>query len=79
MVTRNPDSARFVHLYRGVYPFLYTNERKENWQEDVEERLQVAIKESVELGILKKGDVVITVQGWTRGIGHSNTMRVLIA
>ncbi|OUM51936.1 hypothetical protein BVG19_g1079 [[Candida] boidinii] len=79
MVTRNPDSARFVHLYRGVYPFLYTNETKQNWQEDVEERLQVAIKESTELGILKKGDVVITVQGWTRGIGHSNTMRVLIA
>ncbi|VEU22372.1 DEKNAAC103401 [Brettanomyces naardenensis] len=78
-VTRNPNTARYCNLYRGVYPFLYTAQRDENWPQDVENRIQFAIRNGIELGLLKKGDGVAVIQGHTRGIGHSNTLRVLQA
>ncbi|ABN66599.1 pyruvate kinase [Scheffersomyces stipitis CBS 6054] len=79
MVTRNETSARYSHLYRGVYPFIYTKEKVANWQEDVENRLRWAVSEAIELGIIHKGDSIVTVQGWTRGSGHSNTVRIVQA
>lgn len=79
MVTRNERAARYCHLYRGVYPFVYPNDKVENWQEDVENRLRWAVSEAIDLGIIKKGDSIVTVQGWTRGSGHSNTVRIVQA
>lgn len=79
MVTRNRNSARYCHLYRGVYPFVFEQEKSENWQEDVENRLRWAVHEAVELGMVTKGDSIVTVQGWTRGSGHSNTVRIVQA
>ncbi|CCE83274.1 Piso0_003846 [Millerozyma farinosa CBS 7064] len=79
MVTRNQRAARYCHLYRGVYPFVYTKPKVENWQEDVENRLRWAVSEAIELGIIKKGDNIVTIQGWTRGSGHSNTVRIVQA
>ncbi|ODV79771.1 pyruvate kinase [Suhomyces tanzawaensis NRRL Y-17324] len=79
MVTRNERSARYCHLYRGVYPFIYTKDKVENWQEDVENRLRWAVSEAIDLGIISKGDSIVTVQGWTRGSGHSNTVRIVQA
>jgi len=79
MVTRNPRAARFCHLYRGVYPFVYNEEALENWQEDVEKRLRTGLSEAIKLGILKQGDNAVVIQGSAKGIGHSNTIRVLNA
>ncbi|CDR43326.1 CYFA0S11e04104g1_1 [Cyberlindnera fabianii] len=79
MVTRNERAARFCHLYRGVYPFEYKEPPVENWQEDVEKRLQYGIQDAINLGILKKGDNVVCIQGWTKGSGHSNTVRLIQA
>lgn len=82
MVTRNDASARFSHLYRNVYPFIYPYPRASNaaeWQQDVEARLQWAMDRAVDLGILTKGSTVIAIQGWTGGLGHSNTLRILEA
>lgn len=79
MVTRNGRAARYSHLFRGVYPFIYEKDKVENWQEDVENRLRWAVSEAIELGIIKKGDSIVTVQGWTRGSGHSNTVRIVQA
>ena len=79
MVTRNLEAARYCHLYRGVYPFIYKQEKAENWQEDVENRLRWAVSEAIDLGLIRKGDSIITVQGWTRGSGHSNTVRIVQA
>ena len=79
MVTRNENSAKYSHLYRGVYPFVYKKDRLPNWQEDVESRLRWAVSEAVDLGIIAKGDSIVTVQGWTRGSGHSNTVRIVQA
>jgi pyruvate kinase len=79
MVTRNERAARYCHLYRGVYPFVYPKAKVENWQEDVENRLRWAVSEAIDLGIISKGDSIVTIQGWTRGSGHSNTVRVVQA
>ncbi|KAH3685379.1 hypothetical protein WICPIJ_003664 [Wickerhamomyces pijperi] len=79
MVTRNPRAARASHLYRGVYPFEYTAEAKAEWVDDVEARLQFGVQEAISLGILSKGDEVVTIQGWTSGSGHSNTVRLIQA
>lgn len=77
MVTRNDRSTRFCHLYRGVYPFPYTGVYEENWIQDVQNRVDYAIEEALKLNIFKKGDTVVIIQGHQRGVGHSNTMRVV--
>lgn len=79
MVTRSDRAARYSHLYRGVYPFIYPKGKIDNWQEDVESRLRWTVSEAIELGIIKKGDSIVTIQGWTRGSGHSNTIRIVQA
>lgn len=81
MVTRNPKAARYSHLYRGIYPFLFPEPKpdftKENWQVDVDRRLRWGMERAEELGILRKGDTIIAVQGWRGGLGHTNTLRIL--
>ncbi|CCH58245.1 hypothetical protein TBLA_0A04510 [Henningerozyma blattae CBS 6284] len=78
MVTRNPRAARFSHLYRGIYPYVFEGAEKADWTEDVEARLNFGIEQGKEAGMLKKGDVVVTVQGFKKGTGHSNTMRLIV-
>ena len=78
-ITRNPACSRFMHLCRGVYPFLYPEPRPEDallWQEDVDARLKWGMNHAKELGLLGPGDSVIAIQGWRGGLGNSNTMRV---
>ena len=83
MVTRNATASRYSHLYRGVYPFHYDEEKPDfkttPWQEDVDNRLKWGIKNAIALGVLNKGDAVICVQGWRGGLGHTNTLRVVPA
>ena len=83
MVTRNATASRYSHLYRGVYPFLFDEAKpdfnKEPWQEDVDRRLKWGIMNAIKLGVLKKGDLVVCVQGWRGGMGHTNTIRVVPA
>ncbi|SPO19800.1 probable pyruvate kinase [Ustilago trichophora] len=79
-ITRNPHTARDVHLYRGCYPFLYPHPRPEDnskWQEDVDNRIKYGLAEALALGIIEKGDVVITLQGWRAQSGSTNTIRIL--
>ncbi|CAN6613162.1 pyruvate kinase 2 [Trichomonascus vanleenenianus] len=80
MVTRNANTARFSHLYRGVFPFVYSEPKPTSsgeWQEDVEKRLQWGMDQAKAMGILNKGETVIVIQGWTGGFGHTNTLRIL--
>lgn len=76
LVTRNPNTARSAHLYRGVFPFYYEKPRRDDWTKDVQTRLNFGIDKAKELHILKDGDTVITVQGFMQGIGHSNTLQI---
>ncbi|TVY86435.1 Pyruvate kinase [Lachnellula willkommii] len=73
MVTRSASASRFAHLYRGVYPFYFAEEKpdfsKVNWQEDVDRRIKWGITEALKLKVLTQGETVIVVQGWKGGMG----------
>lgn len=83
MVSRNGSACRYSHLYRGVWPFHYDEEKpdfkEQPWQEDVDKRLKWGISNAIKLGILSKGDAVVCVQGWRGGMGHTNTLRIVPA
>ncbi|KAI9506268.1 Pyruvate kinase [Coemansia sp. RSA 1358] len=89
VVTRNYHTARQVHLSRGCYPFHYQKPApvnpssealaRDEWQNDVDERIQFAIASALDSGLVKKDDVVISIQGWRGGVGNTNTMRILRA
>jgi len=83
MITRNGRASRYSHLYRGVYPFVYPEEKPDfdevPWQEDVDNRLKWGIMNAIKLGILNHGDPVVCVQGWRGGKGHTNTLRIVEA
>ncbi|TGO27370.1 hypothetical protein BPAE_0043g00440 [Botrytis paeoniae] len=83
MVTRNASASRYGHLYRGVYPFHFAEEKpdfsKVNWQEDVDRRIKWGISEALKLKVLAQGESVVVVQGWKGGMGNTNTLRVIKA
>jgi len=83
MVTRSQRAARYSHLYRGVYPFWFPEEKPDfnevPWQEDVDSRLTWGIVNAMKLGVLNRGDAVVCVQGWRGGMGHTNTLRIVPA
>ncbi|KAJ1866377.1 Pyruvate kinase [Coemansia sp. RSA 989] len=89
VVTRDYHTARHVHLSRGCYPFHYEKPAptysgsdevvRDQWQNDVDERIQFAIANALDAGLVKKDDVVISIQGWRGGVGNTNTMRILRA
>jgi len=83
MITRNSRAARYSHLYRGVYPFVFPEIKPDfnevPWQEDVDSRLKWGIMNGIKLGILSHGDAVVCVQGWRGGMGHTNTLRIVEA
>ncbi|KAM5442859.1 Pyruvate kinase [Microsporum ferrugineum] len=83
MVTRNPRAARYSHLYRGVYPFIFNEPKPDynvtEWQKNVDLRLKWGIAQAIDLSIISKGTPVVCVQGWRGGQGHTNTIRVVPA
>lgn len=83
MVTRNASASRYGHLYRGVYPFHFPEQKpdftKVNWQEDVDRRIRWGITEAMRLKVLTQGETVVVVQGWKGGMGNTNTLRVIKA
>ena len=81
---QNPANLRqYSHLYRGVYPFLFPQKKPDfkeaDWQEDVDGRLKWGIKCAIDLAVLNEGEMVVCVQGWRGGKGHTNTIRVVPA
>ncbi|KAJ3575619.1 hypothetical protein NPX13_g3970 [Xylaria arbuscula] len=83
MITRNPSASRYAHLYRGVYPFLFPEQKPDfntvNWQEDVDKRISWGISNALRLNVLTHGETVVVVQGWRGGMGNTNTIRVVKA
>ncbi|XP_037546846.1 pyruvate kinase PKM [Nematolebias whitei] len=77
-VTRNAQTARQAHLYRGIFPVLYTKPAHDVWAEDVDMRVNFAIEMGKARCFFKEGDVVIILTGWRPGSGYTNTMRVVL-
>ncbi|MBW0525791.1 hypothetical protein O181_065506 [Austropuccinia psidii MF-1] len=79
-LTRNPQTARQIHLHRGCYPFFFDSPRPTNaagWQADVDNRIKYGLTRALELGIVKTGDTIVAIQGWRSGSTHTNTMRIV--
>ncbi|RSH86977.1 Pyruvate kinase [Saitozyma podzolica] len=79
-VTRNEQTARQLHLSRGVYPVHYPEARGvpgDKWQIDVDNRIRYGLRVALNLGIVKPEQTVMAVQGWKGGLGHTNTLRIL--
>ncbi|KAF8507583.1 pyruvate kinase [Hysterangium stoloniferum] len=79
-VTRNEQTARQIHLHRGVYPFWYPEPRgiqSHEWQTDVDNRIRFGLRSALALKIIKTGTTIVAVQGWKSGLGHTNTIRIL--
>ncbi|KAK8016955.1 hypothetical protein PG993_015144 [Apiospora rasikravindrae] len=83
MVTRSANTSRYGHLYRGVYPFHFPEEKpdfeKVNWQEDVDRRIKWAVSNALSLNTISHGDTLVVVQGWKGGLGNTNTLRIVKA
>ncbi|KAI1338387.1 pyruvate kinase [Xylariaceae sp. FL0016] len=83
MVTRNATTSRYGHLYRGVYPFHFAEDKpdfdKVNWQEDVDRRISWAVSNALKLNVLSRGETLVVVQGWRGGMGNTNTIRIVKA
>ena len=65
VVTRNDQSARQSHLYRGCYPLVYPNPKDAAvaFNEDVDQRFKWAIETLQTRGMLKTGAVVLGMHG----------------
>lgn len=75
-ISRNAQTTRQGHLWRGLLPLLYTQAKLEDWSQDVDARVNAGIALGLGRGILKEGDHIIVITGWRRGPGSTNTMRI---
>jgi pyruvate kinase len=77
-ITRHGQRARQLHLYRGVYPIHYIEDRHPDWPTDVDNRINYTINSAKERGFIHPGDLIVVVTGWKQGAGHTNTIRVIV-
>ncbi|ORZ16375.1 pyruvate kinase [Absidia repens] len=49
------------------------------WQEDVDNRIMWGMEQAIKYGLLGHKKPVIAVQGWKGGLGHTNTLRVIMS
>lgn len=78
-VTRHAMVARQCMLYRSIFPLLHTAERQSDWLQDVEMRVQYAMKFGKANKFISPGDPVLIITGWQSGAGYTNTMRIVYA
>lgn len=78
-VTRNAQTARQAHLFRGILPLQFEDARLNDWLKDVDARVQFGITFGKARGFIKSGDPVIVVTGWKQGSGFTNTLRIVNA
>jgi len=78
-VTRDSQTARQIHLWRGCYPLVYTGPTLlgEDWRTYVDDRFKWAIEQSKRMGLIRPGGHVVLIQGDQKGCGHTNTLRIL--
>ncbi|CAG2240800.1 PK [Mytilus edulis] len=76
-ITRNAQTARQGHLWRGVFPIHYNESVMSEWTVDVDRRIYMGINVGMHRGFINPGDSVVIVTGWKPGSGSTNTMRVI--
>ena len=43
----------------------------------VDNRIRFGLRSALALNLVKPGSIIIAVQGWKGGLGHTNTLRIL--
>ncbi|XP_050398747.1 pyruvate kinase [Patella vulgata] len=76
-ITRVPETARYLHLFRGVYPMLYSEPCCAEWIDDIDKRIHTALLMAQSKGFVAVNDSVVLVTGWSAGSGHTNTLRLI--
>jgi len=76
-VTRFPQVARQMQLYRGLTPLFYEPARAADWSTDIDNRVQFAVEFGKKNRFISPGDKVIVLTGWMKGAGTTNTSRIL--
>jgi len=76
-ITRADQIARQCHLWRGILPLHYTEQRDADWMKDVDARVQYGVNFGKTRGFIQGGDPIIVITGWKQGAGFTNTMRIL--
>merc|ERR1712080_785613 len=66
-VTRFPQAARQMQIYRGCIPLLYEAEIDPDWMKDVDNRVQYAIDLGKKANIVSSGDNIVIITGWRKG------------
>lgn len=75
-VTRDPSTSKHLHLYRGVFPFLYQGAVSGTWETDYNDGIKAVFAHAIQRKLLSIGDSVVLVRGWTEGSGSTDTMCV---
>jgi len=78
-VTRFPQVARQMQIYRGCIPLFYEKERDPDWMHDVDNRVQFAIEFGKRSNFISSDDNVVVITGWRQGSGATNTVRIMKA
>jgi len=76
-VTRYPQVARQMQIFRGCIPLLYEQDKDADWMKDVDNRVQHAIDFGKRSAFIAPGDNVVVITGWKQGSGSSNTVRII--
>lgn len=76
-VSRVEQTTRQAHLFRGILPLHFSQDREADWPQDVDRRITFAIKYGKQRGFIKSNDLVILITGWRQGSGATNTMRIV--
>ncbi|KNC86029.1 pyruvate kinase [Sphaeroforma arctica JP610] len=76
-VTRDDHISKLMNMFRGVFPLLYPEEHGGDFQDDVDKRIEWALKEAKAANFVKAGQNVVVIQGWKGGSGSTNTLRII--
>lgn len=79
-ISRDQQTARQLHLYRGVFPLFYSKaEREPDWLQDIDTRINYGVNVGKERGFIHSGDHLVVIIGWRKGAGATNTVRLIQA
>ncbi|KAL1465579.1 hypothetical protein WDU94_005134 [Cyamophila willieti] len=71
--------CKHLNMYRNIKPLHYIKNPQPDWAKDVDCRVQFAIQHGMEMNIICPGDPLILINGWRKGAGFTNIMRVVYA
>nr|XP_022910448.1 pyruvate kinase-like [Onthophagus taurus] len=78
-VTRHGHVARFLNLWRGVFPIQYIKRYDEDWCKDIERRVQYGLTYGKLAGYVRTGDAVVLITGSRTGAGFTNSLKIVYA